>query len=155
MARFALICALSLAPLALVGCGGGGGDAEGGGGDDGTGGGEETVDLSAYQGPIASNDVATGEQLYNDVCMACHANISEPIPSLGWEVARMRHQIRNGGDGMPPIDAEQLSDEQMEAVLAFLVTNGGVVDEGGAAPADDMGDDAGGDEPMEGDEGGV
>ena len=53
-------------------------------------------------------------------------------------------------DGMPAISADQMSDEQMEAVLAFMVTNGAVVDEGGGdAPADD----AGGEEPMEGDDG--
>ena len=149
MARIALICALAIAPLALFGCGGGGGDADEGGGGEGTGGGEEAVDLSAYEGAIASTDLATGEQMYNDVCMACHAS-SHPLPNIGWGVAQMRRQIREGGDGMPAISADQMSDEQMEAVLAFMVTNGAVVDEGGGdAPADD----AGGEEPMEGADG--
>ncbi len=141
MARHLVICALALSSFALVGCGGGGGGGDEGGGGEGTGGGE-SADLSAYEGPIASNDLATGEQFYNDVCMACHAS-THPLANLGWSAAAMRRQIREGGDGMPAISASQMSDAQMEAVLAFMVTNGGVTADGGAAgDADAAGDDA-------------
>ena len=142
MPRYELIFVLVLGSVPLVGCGGGGAD-EGGGGE-ATGGGE--ADLSAYQGPIASNDVAGGEQLYNDICMACHASMS-PLPNLGWSAPAMRRQIREGGDGMPAIGPDQMTDEQVEAVLAFMVTNGGVTADGGAA--EPMGDDSMGEEPMD------
>lgn len=139
MDRLGWTCLLALAPVVLVGCGGGG--SEGGGDGDGTG---TTADLSAYEGPIASNDTATGEQLYNDICMACHAS-SNPLPNLGLTPAAMRHQIREGGGGMPAIGSGQLSDDQMEAVLAFMVTNGAVIGEagGGAEPT------GGGEEPLD------
>ncbi|MGE0786015.1 MAG: cytochrome c [Sandaracinaceae bacterium] len=129
MSRLGSTCLALLGALSLAACGGG--NAEGGGGGDEGGG--DAADLSAYQGPIASNDVATGEQLYNDVCMACHAS-SHPLANLGWDAPRMRHQIRTGGGGgMPAIGTGQMSDEQMEAVLAFMVTNGAVMDAGGSA----------------------
>lgn len=117
--------------LAAVGCGGGGGGGEGGGGE-GTAGGE-----SAYAGPVRSTDVVLGQAKYESRCASCHdGGSAPPVANIQWTVERMRRQIREGSGQMPPIPAHRLSDDEMEAVIAYLQTVGGV--EGGtAAPAGD------------------
>ena len=118
--------------LALVGCGGGGGGGSEGGGGGGTSGGE-----AQYAGPIASTDVALGQQRYDSRCgNACHNSGGGPaLANIGWTAERTRRQIREGSSsgGMSAIPVSRLSDEDMEAVLAYLVTIGAVTD-GAAAP---------------------
>lgn len=118
--------------LAMAACGGGGG------------GGETTTtttttttggDTSAqYAGPIGSTDVAQGEARYNAVCASCHNNGAPPVANIGWTTERLRQQIREGSPNMPAIHAARLSDADMEAVLAYLQTIGGVAGDA-AAPA--------------------
>ncbi|MCZ7685457.1 MAG: cytochrome c [Sandaracinaceae bacterium] len=130
--------------LAAAGCGGGGGGAA------------EPGEVAAeFQGPIASSDVARGEELYNGICMSCHAGGAPALDHLGWEPAAMRQQVRRGQGRMPAIGASRLSAEDLEAILAYLATTGAV--NGGAAatagdeaPAEGADDDAGG-ESAEGD----
>ncbi|HJL19488.1 MAG TPA: cytochrome c [Sandaracinaceae bacterium LLY-WYZ-13_1] len=105
-----------LLALALAGCGGG----DGGGADEG---GE---DMARYEGPIASEDVARGEQVYADTCLPCHEGGAPTLDDIGWDPARMRHQIRQGSGRMPALPLDQLSDEDMEAALAYMVTIGAV-----------------------------
>ena len=122
---------LSLALAACGGGGGGGGSSEGGGG--GSSGGE-----TSYAGPIQSTDVALGQQRYDSRCgNACHNSGGGPaLANIGWTAERTRRQIREGSGGMAAIGVTRLSDEDMEAVLAYLVTIGAVTDEaGGAQPA--------------------
>jgi mono/diheme cytochrome c family protein len=99
-----------------------------------------------YQGPIESTDVARGEELYNSLCMSCHGGGAPALEGLGWEPGLMRQQIREGGGRMPAIRESRLSAPDLEAILAFMTTNGGV--------AGDVGGDAteGGEAPVEGDE---
>jgi mono/diheme cytochrome c family protein len=131
------LCALTLSGLSLglVGCGGGGGGGGASGGGAGSSGGEVS-----YAGPIASTDVALGQQRYDSRCgNSCHNSGGGPaLANIGWTAERTRRQIREGSGGMAPIGASRLSNEDMEAVLAYLVTIGAVVDEGagGAAPAE-------------------
>jgi mono/diheme cytochrome c family protein len=111
-----------LALAGAVGCGGGGSSEPGGGG---TAGGE-------YAGPVASTDVAHGQSRYEAVCGGCHNAGAPQLANVGWTAERMRQQIREGSGQMPAINEGRLSAEDMEAVLAYLQTIGGV--EGGAAP---------------------
>lgn len=108
--------------LVSAGCGGGGG-----GGGEATAGGE-----SAYAGPVGSTDVAHGQARYEAVCGSCHNNGAPQLANIGWSPERMRQQIREGDDDMPAISESRLSAEDMEAVLAYLQTIGGVT--GGAEP---------------------
>jgi hypothetical protein len=128
------VLALSGLSLGLVGCGGGGGGGGTSGGGGGTSGGE-----TSYAGPIASTDVALGQQKYDSRCgNACHnSGGGPPLANIGWTAERTRRQIREGSSGMAPIGVSRLSNEDMEAVLAYMVTIGAVVDDaaGGAAPA--------------------
>lgn len=128
--------------LAVVGCGGGGG-----------GGAQDPGEIAAeFQGPIASSDVARGEELYNGICLSCHSGGAPAIESLGWEPAAMRQQVRRGQGRMPAIGASRLSADDLEAILAYLATigavNGGAPEStGDEAPAeDDAGGEAAGDD---------
>lgn len=79
-----------------------------------------------YEGAIASSDVAHGQEVYEGVCNACHAGGAPPLENIGWGVARMRQQIREGSGGMPAMPASRLSDDDMEAALAYMATIGAV-----------------------------
>lgn len=114
----------------LVGCGGGGSS-----GGSSTGGGDHTASSGgevSYAGPIQSTDVALGERKYNSRCNGCHAG-GPTLNGIGWTAERLRRQIREGSGGMNAIPASALSDSDMEAVLAYMVTIGGAVDEAPAA----------------------
>lgn len=108
--------------LVLGACGGGGG------GGDTTDGQEASAQ---YAGPIGSSDAARGEEVYNQSCAICH-NSGPSLENIGWSPARLRQQIREGSGRMPAISANRVSDADMEAILAYMVTTGGAVDEGGA-----------------------
>ena len=78
---------------------------------------------SQYQGEIRSTDTARGEQLFNDVCGACHMGGQAPDLSAEAHAAgEIRMIVRQGEETMPPIDASQLSDDDLEAVLAYMQT---------------------------------
>jgi mono/diheme cytochrome c family protein len=103
--------------LALVGCGGGAQPTEAK-----TAGGETTK----YEGPIASTDSAHGKELFGTFCDDCHPNGESDVgPSLietPHTPARIRQQIREGGNKMPPFSEKKLSNDDVEAVLAYLAT---------------------------------
>ena len=77
----------------------------------------------AFAGPIRSRDVGEGGRVYIDLCSACHRGRVNPR-GYRWTPAQMRHQIRHGNQIMPPLPEELISDEQVEAVLAYLVVSG-------------------------------
>jgi len=79
-----------------------------------------------YEGAIASDDLATGAANFEAVCMACHDGDAPSLNNLGWSAARMRQQIREGEEDMPPISSNRLDSEALEAVLAHMVTIGAV-----------------------------
>ena len=140
MLRLSSWTILGLSISALAGCGGGGETAEA----------HEAA--AQYAGPIGSSDVARGQEVYSAVCSSCHDGGAPQLPNIGWDAARMRQQVREGEDRMPPISEARVSAEDLEAVLAYLTTIGAVTDplpEGGEpTPATE-----GGEAPVEGDEG--
>ncbi len=83
--------------------------------------------------PAGPAEIAAGRTLYEQRCQTCHgANLagSGNSPSLVDITGRMgqeplRDAITGGGPGMPPQD--DLSDEQLTAVLGFLGNPSGVV----------------------------
>jgi mono/diheme cytochrome c family protein len=133
---------MALLFTAVGGCGGG--SSEGG----------AEVAGTSYEGPIASNDVARGEEVFNSVCQSCHGSGAPQLAGLGWEVPAMRHQIREGSGRMPALRATRLTDPDMEAVLAYLATNGGVnggAETGPQPETEPEPETGGGEEPVEGD----
>lgn len=112
----------------LIGCGGGSSDgASTGGGGETTSGGEVS-----YAGAIQSTDLELGERKFNSRCNGCHAG-GPTLNGIAWSPERLRRQIREGSGGMNAIPVSALSDTDMEAVLAYMVTIGGAVDEAPAA----------------------
>lgn len=88
-------------------------------------GGEGTTVAAQYQGPVQSEDLVTGEQLFTDICGTCH--IDGDAPNLQAEthgVAMIRQTVREGDGQMPPIDATRLGEQDLEAILAYMVSVG-------------------------------
>lgn len=124
------VLAFALTTLFAIGCGGGADEASD---SEGTSG-----DEAAYAGPIASTDLAEGENQYEMYCSGCHpgGEGSRSGPSIlneGLTPARTRMQIREGGSHMPGFGADEISDEGLEALMAYLATLGTVTVE---APAE-------------------
>jgi mono/diheme cytochrome c family protein len=68
--------------------------------------------------------VALGERVFAHACHACHPNalaglgpgiIDQPIP--GW---LLRLQVRVGLGVMPAFSAEEIGDEELDALVAYL-----------------------------------
>jgi len=145
MLRIEVWTAMTLLGVALAGCGGAGAAGEGG--------------SASYEGAIASNDVAGGEQVFNEACGGCHGG-GPSLQDLAWDPARMRRQIREGSGGMPALSLDDVSDDDVEAVLAFLVTIGAVASDEAAGAGPTTGGEAepegaGDPEPSEDAEGGA
>lgn len=102
----------------VVGCGGGAASGEG------------AAEIPAqYQGPIRSEDVAKGQELFTAMCADCHdGSLGPSLAGIGWAAGAVRRQIREGEEQMPPIPANRLSDEDMEHVLAYMKSTGGVTE---------------------------
>jgi mono/diheme cytochrome c family protein len=108
--------------LGLVACGGGGGGSEEPSGGESSGGGEN----ASYAGPITSTDAARGKELFSTHCDDCHPGGEEDVgPSLiatPHTPARIRQQIREGSGKMRPFSEKRLSNEDVEAILAYLAS---------------------------------
>lgn len=140
-AAIAVVAMLALAGTA-IGCGG---DDDGGpatqttettappgeeGGEEGQTGGEEAGGEGDDTGgvDIASGNPKAGEGLFADNCAVCHGaqgsggNTGPSLqePELAEESGDVVEQIVEGGGGMPPF-GEQLSDQEIADVAAFVV----------------------------------
>ncbi|MCB9661443.1 MAG: cytochrome c [Polyangiales bacterium] len=118
------VIAMAAMALMLGGCGGGG-ESSG----EGSSGGEH---VASYEGAVTSTDVSGGQQAYTDFCSGCHQDgnggdgAAPAVHGIGWTAAHMRQQVREGEGRMPAFNADVLSDEQLEALMAYLVSTGGV-----------------------------
>ena len=87
-------------------------------------------DAAQYEGPIASTDVQRGEEQFELYCADCHPDGEEDVgPSLIADPhppATLRRQIREGSGKMRPFSENRLSDEDLEAILAYMNTLGAV-----------------------------
>ena len=103
--------------VAAIGCGGGSSEP---GGESSSGG------EASYEGPIASTDVAHGKEVFGTFCDDCHPDGGEDVgPSLidhAHSPARLRQQIREGSGKMRPFSEKRLSNDDMEAILAWLAS---------------------------------
>jgi hypothetical protein len=112
--------------LLAIGCGSGSSseEPEGEGGE--TTGGEEGGSGGDYEGPITSTEVDRGKDLFSTHCDDCHPGGEEDVgPSLiadPHSPADLRKQIREGSGKMRPFPEKRLSNEELEAVLAYLAS---------------------------------
>lgn len=122
-----LMLALALASLGAA-CGGG--EETSSGDSQVSSGGEigQAVD-STYDGPV-SGDAALGAEVFATFCDGCHPNGESGIgPSLidhPESPADSRRVIREGDGRMPGFDQSQISDSDLENVLAHLQASYGM-----------------------------
>lgn len=86
---------------------------------------EEGDVLAKYEGPIQSSDVEAGEQVFTRVCVSCHDGEGGSTPALEGlksDPAQVRMQVREGEGEMPAIGLSKLPNDQLESLLAYLVT---------------------------------
>lgn len=99
------------------------GEGEAGAGEEGAAEGDDTGGID-----IASGNPKAGEALFADNCAVCHGSQgsggntgpSLQEPELAQESSDVVEQIVEGGGGMPPF-GEQLSDQEIADVAAFVV----------------------------------
>ena len=83
-------------------------------------------DGTAILGPLDASDpqVALGERVFALQCQQCHPNASaglgpgltnKPLP--GWAI---RFQVRHGLGLMPAFPEEEISDAELDAVVAYI-----------------------------------
>jgi mono/diheme cytochrome c family protein len=69
--------------------------------------------------------LAKGERVFMQNCNECHPNGQEGRgPQLeGQDLSeeKIEMQVRNGVGGMPPFDERKISEEEMEALVAFVM----------------------------------
>lgn len=65
-----------------------------------------------------------GKTVFDANCSACHPNGGAGVgPALkGKEPDVVKKQVRNGGQKMPPIPADKITDKQLEDIIAFIKT---------------------------------
>lgn len=102
--------ATGLIALGLVGCGGASTTAT-----------ETAAAGSTYEGPVQSEDLGLGETKYNALCQGCHDGSFGPA-LLGGTASpvEIRRQVREGSSNMPSFAATRLSDDELEAIVAYL-----------------------------------
>ncbi len=89
-------------------------------------------EAASYQGAVASTDTARGQQVYEAQCAGCHTADGDDdaygpaVAGIGWDPAAMRRQIREGEGRMPAFGEDKISADDLEALLAYLVSVGGV-----------------------------
>jgi mono/diheme cytochrome c family protein len=96
----------------------------------GSSGGTTAASLEEFQFPLTSTDVAGGEEVYAEFCEGCHPGgqkgdgpkIADSLESP----AEVRWMVRNGGDDMPAFGPDKISNEKLEALLAYAETLGAV-----------------------------
>ena len=112
--------AVGLAALALVAAGCGGDD------EDEAGGGDTTAATTN------GGEAADGEAVFTSNCGSCHTlaaagtsgSTGPNLDDLQPDQATVEEQVRNGGGGMPAFEGD-LSDDEIEAVSAYVAENAG------------------------------
>ncbi len=127
MTRQLKLMTLVCAALGLMACGSSSDGAEGSSGGE-----------TAYAGPIASTDTAAGQAVYETYCNTCHPDGGEARgPAIRDEhesAAIARQQVREGGDHMPAFPPSRISADDLESLLAYMVTLGAVQDTASGTP---------------------
>jgi len=112
-----------LLSLSVGACGGGSEAPEG---EESSGGEAEAGEGGGYEGPITSTDVTHGKEVFDTHCEDCHPGGEDDVgPSLIADPhtpAKLRQQVREGSGKMRPFSAKRVSDEDLEALLAYLQT---------------------------------
>ena len=81
------------------------------------------AELQEYEGPI-TGDPAAGDPVFAANCAGCHPGVGPELQGYAEATpAEVRWIVRNGQDRMPDFSTEQISDADLENVLAYLQAN--------------------------------
>jgi mono/diheme cytochrome c family protein len=87
-------------------------------------------DVTSYEYPIASTDVERGEAVFVENCSGCHpggqAGYGPAIAGEPEPVAKVRHIVREGKGRMPSFGSDKIEDADLEALLAYVDSIGGI-----------------------------
>lgn len=78
----------------------------------------------AIHGPLGATDpqVVRGQAVFDRFCHQCHPGASAGLgPSVILSPTLIRFQVRNGLGAMPAFDETEISDEDLEAIVAYLM----------------------------------
>ena len=69
----------------------------------------------------SANATRTPQEVWDGTCHACHDTGAAPV-ILGKHIPadRVKAIVRNGGLQMPPIGTDQVSDDELEALAAWV-----------------------------------
>ncbi len=72
----------------------------------------------------AGGNVAAGQTVFQQSCNSCHPNGNQGIgPALrgkNLSADQIKTRVRNGGGGMPAFASSQISDQQLNDLVAFV-----------------------------------
>jgi len=96
----------------------------------------ETQQVAQAQ-PTQQAEPQTGEEVYNSVCMACHATGVSNAPKLGDQAAwqeryakgqeTLMNSVINGFNAMPPRGGNpDLSDEELQRAIDYMLAEAGI-----------------------------
>jgi mono/diheme cytochrome c family protein len=92
--------------------------------------GESAADAARYDYPIGSTDVARGEAVFIENCNGCHPGGQKGYgPTIAGHpepVAEVREVVREGKGRMPAFSQEKISSDDLEALLAYVDSIGGI-----------------------------
>jgi mono/diheme cytochrome c family protein len=87
-------------------------------------------DLARYDYPIGSADVERGEVVFKENCNGCHPGGQKGYgPALAGHpepVAEVRMIVRAGKGRMPSFGDDKISSDDLEALLAYVSSIGGI-----------------------------
>ncbi len=72
----------------------------------------------------AGGNVSAGQTVYQQNCNSCHPNgqagVGPALAGKNLSADRIKAQVRNGGGGMPAFSSSQISDQQLNDLVAYV-----------------------------------
>ena len=79
---------------------------------------------SASAAPSGAGDVTAGKAVFDQNCNACHPGgdrgAGPALRGKNLAAARITRQVRNGGGSMPAFSTSQISDQQLNNLIAYV-----------------------------------
>ena len=86
--------------------------------------------LEDFDYPVGSTDVAAGTEVYAEFCEGCHPGGQEgdgpKLADAAASPSQLRWKVRSGGDDMPAFGPDKISNDDLEALLAYAQTIGAI-----------------------------
>jgi len=78
--------------------------------------------------PAAAGNAAAGKVVFDQNCNSCHPNggsgAGPALKGKNLSAQRIENQVRRGGGGMPAFSTSQISDQQLQDLVAYIQSLG-------------------------------